>query len=66
MQSEDEIQMWAIDGIANGLRPWFAKFNAKPYDKRWLKPVQEIYEWHYRNERYLRNEENLARTGLVF
>ena len=66
VQSEDEIQMWAIDGIANGLRPWFTKFNAKPFDKRWLRPVQEIYEWHYKNERYLRNEENLARTGLVF
>ncbi|MEJ7607852.1 MAG: ThuA domain-containing protein [Bryobacteraceae bacterium] len=66
VQSAEEIQLWAADGIANGLRPWFAKFNGKPYDQRWLKPVETLYNWHYTNERYLRNEENLARVALVF
>lgn len=66
VQDGHEIQLWAVDGIANGLRPWFAKFNGKPYDRRWMKPVRELYEWHYRNERYLRNEANLARVAVVF
>jgi hypothetical protein len=66
VQDGTEIRMWAIDGIANGLRPWFAKFNAKPYDKRWLQPVQDVYQWHFENEKYLRNEENLARVAVVF
>jgi hypothetical protein len=66
VQGADEIRLWAIDGIANGLRPWFTKFNAKPYDKRWMKPVEEVYNWHYRNESYLRNERNLARVAIVF
>ena len=66
VQSGDEIKLWAIDGIANGLRPWFAKFNAKPYDRRWLDPVAEVYQWHHANERYLRNEANLARVAVVF
>ncbi|MGH9668411.1 MAG: beta-galactosidase trimerization domain-containing protein, partial [Bryobacteraceae bacterium] len=66
VQNGDEIRLWASDGIANGLRPWFTKFNAKPYDRRWLKPVEELYQWHYENERYLRNEENLARVAVVF
>src|SRR6185312_13903438 len=28
VQNGDEVRLWAADGIANGLRPWFTKFNA--------------------------------------
>ena len=66
VQSPDEIKLWMIDGIAQGLRPWFTKFNAKPIDKRWLKPVEEVYAWHHKAEKYLRNERSLARVGMVY
>ncbi|MBI4891506.1 MAG: ThuA domain-containing protein [Acidobacteria bacterium] len=66
VQSAAEIQVWAADGIAQGLRPWVTKFNAKPLDRRWLGPVEQLYTWHWKNERYLRNTENLARVGVVY
>lgn len=66
VQSPEELKIWVIDGIAHGLRPWYAKFNAKIIDKRWLKPVEEVYTWHWRNEKYLRNEKSLAEVGLVY
>jgi hypothetical protein len=66
VQNAEEIKLWAAEGIANGLRPWFTKFSGTLRDHRWLKPVEEIYGWHYQNERYLRNEESLARVGLVY
>jgi hypothetical protein len=66
VQSGDEIRIWVADGIAQGLRPWFTKFNAKVIDPRWLPVVEEIYQWHYANEQYLRNERPLARVGLVY
>ncbi len=66
VQGKEEIQLWVADGIAHNLRPWFTKFNGKVIDKRWMKPVEDLYGWHYRNERYLRNEESLARVGLVY
>ena len=66
VQNGDEIRMWVADGIAQGLRPWFIKFNAKPIDKRWLPVVQDIFQWHYANEKYLRNVRPLARVGLVY
>jgi hypothetical protein len=66
VQSADEIRLWAVDGIANGMRPWFTKFSGTLYDGRWLKPVEELYAWHYRNERYLRNERPLARVAMVY
>ena len=66
VQSGNEIRLWMTDGIAQGLRPWFVKFNAKLIDRRWLPVVKEVYQWHYANEAYLRNERPLARVGLIY
>ena len=64
-QNPNEVRLWAVDGIAQGFRPWVVKFNAKPLDHRWFKPVEDLYAWHWKNEKYLRNERPLARVGLV-
>jgi hypothetical protein len=66
VQSPAEIRLWAIDGIANGLRPWYTKFAGSVNDPRWLKPVERLYAWCAANERWLRNERSLARVGLVY
>jgi len=64
--SPPELTIWLTDGIANGLRPWVAKFAGKVYDKRWVPVVEKVYNWHWKNEKYLRNEENLARVAMVY
>ncbi len=66
VQSEDEIRLWVADGIANGLRPWFTKFDCKIIDPRWLPVVEGIYTWHYAHQDYLRNDRALARVGMVY
>ena len=66
VQSEAEIRIWFADGVANGLRPWFTKFAGVLRDRRWLGVVEDLYRWHHGAERYLRNEEPLARVGLVY
>jgi hypothetical protein len=66
VQHGDEIRLWMADGVAHGMRPWFTKFCGVVYDRRWLKPVEEFYTWHHRVEKYLRNEEPLARVALVY
>ena len=66
VQNGDEIRLWVADGMAQDLRPWFVKFNAKPIDRRWLPVVQEIYQWHYANQDYLRNERSFARVAMVY
>ena len=66
VQSGAEVRLWALDGIANGLRPWFTKFSATLYDRRWLPVVEDLYGWLYRNERYLRNQQPLARVAIVY
>jgi hypothetical protein len=66
VQSEAEIRIWVAEGIANNMRPWFAKFSGTLYDKRWLDVVEKIYNWHYRSQRHLRNTAPLARVALVY
>jgi hypothetical protein len=66
VQAGPEIRLWALDGIANGFRPWFAKFSGVLYDRRWLATVEDLYAWHYRNERYLRDRAPLARVAVVY
>jgi hypothetical protein len=66
VQNGDEIRLWVADGVAHGFRPWFTKFNAKLIDHRWLAVVEDIYKWHYANEKYLRNKQSLARVAMVY
>ncbi len=66
VQSGDEIRLWIADGVAHNLRPWVVKFNAKPIDKRWMPVVENFYGWHYRNQKYLRNEKSLAEVAIVY
>lgn len=65
VQSEPEIRLWVAEGTANGMRPWVTKFSGVLYDRRWLPIVERIYQWHFRHERYLRNETPLARVALL-
>jgi hypothetical protein len=65
VQSEPEIRVWVAEATANGMRPWVTKFSGVIYDRRWLPMVERIYDWHYRHERYLRNETPLARVAVL-
>jgi len=66
VQSEAEIRLWVADGVANGMRPWFTKFSGVLHDRRWLKPVEDLYRRYAAWEKYLRNERPLAQVGLVY
>lgn len=66
VQQPAEIQLWAAAGMAQGMRPWITKFNARPLDMRWLKPVEELFSWHAKHVRYFRHQANLARAAIVF
>ena len=64
--SEAEVKIWLLSAITNGLRPWIVKTSGVIPDKRWLPALENVYNWHYRNEKYMRNEENLARVAMLF
>jgi len=64
--SNEEIRIWVLDAIANGMRPWCSKFSGTLHDERWLKGVEDIYLWTDKNQRYLANRLPLARVGMVY
>jgi len=64
--SEAELRMWLIEGIANGTRPWLGKTSGTVSDTRWVPAMEKVYDWHYKNQSYLRHEENLATVAVVF
>jgi len=65
VQAGPELEAWAHVGIAQGFRPWYTKFNAIVPDPRWVAPVTKIYQWHFANDKYMRNTANLARVAIV-
>jgi hypothetical protein len=64
--SNAEIRIWAVDAVANGMRPWFAKFSATLHDQRWLKEIEDIYVWTEKNQQYLAERRPLARVAMVY
>ncbi len=64
--SNAEIRIWALDAVANGMRPWFTKFSATLHDDRWLQEIEDIYVWTEKNQQYLADRRPLARIGLVY
>jgi hypothetical protein len=66
VQNAAELRLWVADLVANGMRPWFTKFGGVLRDERWLKPVEDIYRRLAGWEKYLRNQEPLARVGVVY
>jgi len=65
-KSPAETRIWVQDGIANGLRPWFNMVSGQLRDRRGQKVIEDLYVWHYRNEKYLRNTAPVARVGIVY
>lgn len=66
VQNDEEFRLWAADGVANDLRPWFTKFSGTLHDERWLKPLEDMYRRYAAWEKYLRNERPLARVAIVY
>jgi len=61
-----EIRIWALDAVANNMRPWYTKFSATLHDERWLKSIDDIYVWTEKNQHYLTDRRPLARVAIVF
>ncbi len=66
VQTEAEMRIWALDGVANGMHLKFCKFSGYLHDTRWPARVEELYSYLHSIEPYLRNEAPLARVALVF
>nr|WP_246402068.1 alpha-amylase family protein [Jiangella mangrovi] len=46
----DETMSLIVDGFAQGARPWFSKFKAECFDKRWVPTIEKAFALHARCE----------------
>jgi hypothetical protein len=61
-----EIRIWALDAVANGMRPWFSKFSGTLHDERWLKGVEDLYVWAEQHQAYLQDRRSFAQVAIVY
>ena len=66
VQNGAEIKIWVSECLANNMRPWWVKFGGINYDQRWLPVVEEIYQFAFENETYLRNTNPIANVAMVY
>jgi hypothetical protein len=63
---EPEVRMWALEGIAAGVQPWWHHIGAYHEDRRQYFVASSILEWHEKNEKYLVNRTPVATVGMLW
>ena len=63
---EPEVRMWALEGIAGGVQPWWHHIGAHHEDRRQYKVAKPIFEWHEKNDKYLVNRTPVAIVGMLW
>lgn len=61
-----EARMWAIEGFAGGIQPWWHMVGAYHEDRRMYKTVGPLLHWHGANEEFLINRRPIATVGVVW
>ncbi|HEU5145134.1 MAG TPA: beta-galactosidase [Chryseosolibacter sp.] len=62
----NEARMWAIEGMAGGIQPWWHMVSAYHEDRRMYKTVAPLLQWHKSNEEFLINRQPVATVGVVW
>ncbi|WP_219419238.1 alpha-amylase family protein [Pseudonocardia nigra] len=63
---EPEARMWAVDGFAGGILPWWHHIGADHDDRRQYRTAAPLFAWHEANEQYLVDREPVASVGVVW
>jgi len=61
-----EALMWAYDGAAGGIQPWWHHIGAYHEDRRQYETSKPLFEWHKKNEKYLIEREPVANIGILW
>jgi len=63
---EPEVRMWALDGFAGGISPWWHHIGAYHEDRRQYRTAEAIFRWHEAHEEYLLQRVPVATVGVVW
>ena len=63
---EPEVRLWAVEGFAAGIQPWWHYVNAYREDRRMYDTPLALSEWYVGNERFLHGRTPVATVGIVY
>jgi hypothetical protein len=61
-----ETQLWTLTGFSGGISPWVHHIAAVQEDRRQLRNLPNLLQWHEQNEDALYDREPLATVGLLW
>ncbi|HEY0474831.1 MAG TPA: Tat pathway signal protein, partial [Kribbella sp.] len=63
---EAEARMWAVEGFAGGIQPWWHHIGSVHEDRRQYATAEPLFRWHAEQEQYLVNREPVATVGVLW
>lgn len=63
---EPEVRMWAVEGFAGGIQPWWHHIGAYHEDRRQYRVSEPIFRWHEDNQEFLVNRRPVATVGVIW
>ena len=66
MRPEPEVRLWALEGFAAGIQPWWHYINAYHEDRRMYDTPVAMADWYAKHESYLVEREPIATVGIVY
>jgi hypothetical protein len=61
-----EARLWAVEGFAGGIQPWWHHIGAYHDDRRQYRTAEPLFRWHAANEQYLIDRRPVATVGVVW
>lgn len=66
MRPEPEVRLWALEGFAAGIQPWWHYVNAYHEDRRMYDTPVAMSDWYAKHDSYLFRREPIATVGIVY
>ncbi len=63
---EPEVRLWAVEGFAGTIQPWWHHIGAYHEDRRQYRTAEPLFRWHEANQEYLVDREPVATVGVVW
>jgi hypothetical protein len=61
-----EARMWAVEGFAAGIQPWWHHISAEHEDRRQYETAEPLFSWHAEHENSLFDRTPIASVGVVW
>src|SRR5690606_2450779 len=61
-----EARMWAVEGFAGGISPWWHHIGSAHEDRRQYTTAEPLMRWYAQHEEFLRDREPIASVGVVW